>query len=226
MKRSIIIVSLLLFNGFIFAQKSIETTVGAFKELKVYDRIEVELIKSDIDKVIISGKNTEDVVIVNKSKTLKIRMTLPKLFDGNETTVQVYYTSLDVIDANEGTYISSNDIFEQFELDIKAQEGGSVRLQVKDLTFLNIKAATGGTIEVSGNTKNQSIDINTGGIYKGADVITHKTEVVIKAAGEAHVQAEDTVEAKVRAGGTVYVYGNPKTLDEDTVLGGKIVRKD
>ena len=208
------------------AQNNQDKVVGEFKEIKVYDRIEVELIKSDENKVIVSGKNTDDVVIVHKKDVLKIRMTLEEAFDGDETTVKVYYTTLEIIDSNEGAVVKSSDeAIEQFELEIKAQEGGKVRLSVKDLKFLDIKAVSGGSIVVSGDSKHQTVDVNTGGSYEGEDLITEKTTVTIKAAGVAHIHATEEVVARVKAGGTVYVYGNPEKVDEKTILGGKIIIK-
>lgn len=222
------IYSILLFciSISITAQNGQEKVVGAFKEIKVYDRIEVELIKADENKVLVSGKNTEDVVIVHKKDLLKIRMTLEEAFDGDETTVKVYYTELDIIDSNEGAVINSVEAIEQFELEIKAQEGGKVKLKVKELKFLDIKAVSGGSIEVSGNSNNQNIDINTGGSYDGKELITEKSTVTIKAAGVAHIHATEEVVAKVRAGGSVYIHGNPEKVDENTILGGKIVIKE
>ncbi|MBQ0787918.1 MAG: DUF2807 domain-containing protein [Oceanihabitans sp.] len=209
-----------------FAQESQNTTIGEFSEIKVYDRIEVELIKADENKVVVSGKNTKDVVIVHKKDILKIRMTLQEAFNGDDTTVQVYYTSLDVIDANEGTFIGSNDVIEQFDLKVKAQEGGTITLEVKALQYLDIKSVSGGTINISGTTANQTVDINTGGAYKGKDLVAENTTVTINAAGVAHVNTTKKVAAIVRAGGTVYVYGNPETVDENTILGGKIIIKE
>ena len=63
------------------AQNSIEKTIGEFTELKVFDRIEVEMIKSNENKVTISGKNNKDVVVNNKNGKLKIKMNIEKLFD-------------------------------------------------------------------------------------------------------------------------------------------------
>ncbi len=222
--KNVVIAIVALFSSVLYAQT--EKNLGDFKEVKVYDRIEVELVKSDENKVVISGKNTEDVVFVIKNGLLKIRMTLDKSFNGDETEVKVYYKNIDIIDANEGTFIGSNDVFEQFEIDLRAQEGGSIRIQVKDMTFLNVKAISGGVVQVSGNSKNQNVDINTGGQYKGKELHTEKTDVIIRAAGEAHVHSTKEVTAKVRAGGSVYIYGNPEKVDENTVFGGKIVRKD
>ncbi|MDX1773019.1 putative autotransporter adhesin-like protein [Oceanihabitans sediminis] len=206
-----------------FAQETKEQSIGEFSEIKVYDRIEVELIKADENKVVITGKNTKDVVIVHKNDILKIRMTFKTAFKGDETTVQVYYTSLDVIDANEGTFIGSNDIMDQFDLKIKTQEGGVVKLALKDVRFLDVKAVTGGSVSLSGNVVHQTIDITTGGAYNAKKLIAENSTVTIKAAGVAHVNTTKKAIAKVRAGGSIYIYGNPETLEQDTILGGKII---
>jgi len=220
----------IIFACLLFAITSInaqtEKTLGDFNELKVYDRIEVALIKADENKIIISGKNTEDVVIVNKNGKLKIRMSIEKLFDGDETTVELYYKQIDIIDVNEGAFVGSNEVFNQFEIQLSAQEGGSIKLMVEDITFLEAKAVTGGVVRVTGNTKNQDIDLSTGGSYLGKELESETAKVIISAAGEAHVKATEKVGAKVRAGGSVYIYGNPKLVEENTVFGGKVIRKD
>ena len=112
------------------AQNTITKTVGEFSELKVYDLINVELIKSNENKVEISGKNASDVVIVNKNEVLKIRLNLEEIFDGNKTEVKLYYTGFDVIDVNEGAYVNSTEQIKQFEVELKAQEGGLINLNL------------------------------------------------------------------------------------------------
>ena len=73
-----LLVSVLLLMSTItsFAQRPVEKTIGEFTELKVYDLIEVEMIKSNENKVIISGKNSQDVLVNNKNGKLKIKMNL------------------------------------------------------------------------------------------------------------------------------------------------------
>ena len=46
----------------------------------MYDLIEVNLIQSNDNKVVIKGDDTQDVVIVNKDGKLKIRMEADKVF--------------------------------------------------------------------------------------------------------------------------------------------------
>ena len=50
---------MLLFCTQLFAQTSTTKTLGEFSELKVYDRINVELIKSDQNKIVIYGEHSQ-----------------------------------------------------------------------------------------------------------------------------------------------------------------------
>lgn len=222
MKRLIILVTILL-SAVVNAQNPIEKSIGEFTELKVYDLIEVELVKSNEYKVIITGNNNEDVLINNKNGTLKIKMNINKLFDGNKTKVVLYYKTVDIIDANEGAKVYSKDAIKQYEIDLRAQEGGRIEVSV-NVEYINIKAVTRGVIRTSGDSQSQKVALLTGGIYNGESLETTKTEVSINAAGEAHVNASKIVDVKIRAGGDVFIYGNPETVNESTILGGRINR--
>ncbi|WP_299114919.1 head GIN domain-containing protein [uncultured Winogradskyella sp.] len=205
------------------AQETIEKTVGEFKTVKVYDLINLKMIKSNEDKVIISGKNRKDVQVVNKNGKLKIRMKLEESYDGNDTVVILHYTSVDVIDANEGAKVTLNDPIEQFEIDFKTQEGAEITAEIKT-TYANFRAVTGGIINITGSTKNQDISIYTGGVFNGKELKTEQTDVSINAGGEAYVNASEYVDIRIKAGGDVYIYGKPKKIDENRVLGGRIKR--
>jgi hypothetical protein len=152
-------------------------------------------------------------------------MDIEKSFDGNKTYVTLYYTDIDIIDANEGAYIYTNETLKQFDLKLRAQEGGLIKINV-DNSFLDVKSVTGGNIETHGVAKKQSIVLNTGGIYNGKEVKTEETEVTIAAAGEAYVNASNLVDIKITAGGDVFIYGNPKTVNESKAIGGRIKRMD
>ncbi|MFI1744710.1 head GIN domain-containing protein [Thalassobellus sediminis] len=223
--KTLVKVFILFITTVIFAQNPIEKNVGDFSELKVYDLIEVELVKSNENKAIITGDNKEDVIINNKNGTLKIKMKLEESFDGNKTKVILHYNTIDIIDVNEGAKVHSDDTIKQFEIDLKAQEGGKINVPV-NVTYANIKADTGGVISVTGKSKSQNISISTGGVYEGKELKTDKTEVNIKAAGEAYVNASKLVDVKIRVGGDVFIYGDPETVNESKVLGGRIKRMD
>ncbi|WP_100613664.1 head GIN domain-containing protein [Confluentibacter citreus] len=220
MKRLFTIFTILI-TSTVIAQNPIEKNIGDFKELKVYDLIEVELIKSDANKIVITGENTESVLVNNKNGTLKIKMDISKIFDGSTTKVKLYYTTIDVIDANEGSEIHSKDEIKQFEIDLKAQEGASIEVPV-DVNYVNIKAVTGGIIKVTGVTKKENVSLLTGGIFHGGELKSEHSDVSINAAGEAYVNVSKVLDIKIRAGGDVFVYGKPETINESRVLGGRV----
>lgn len=224
MKRIFTIVFIIITSTLI-AQNPIEKNVGDFKVLKVYDLIEVELIKSDANKVVITGGNAESVLVNNKNGTLKIKMAISKIFDGNFTKVKLYYTTIDIIDANEGSKIHSKDVIKQFEVDLRAQEGSTIDVAV-DANYINIKSVTGGTITVKGVTKKENVSLLTGGIFHGEDLKAETSNVSVNAAGEAYVNVSKVLDIKIRAGGDVFVYGKPETINESRVFGGRVKRMD
>lgn len=221
--KTLVKVFVLFITTTLFAQNPIEKTIGEFTELKVYDLIEVELVKSKENKVIITGKNSSEVLVNNKNGKLKIKMNLEEAFDGSNTKVILHYTSVDIIDVNEGAKVSSKDKIKQFEIDLKAQEGGKIDLDL-NVTYTNIKSVTGGLVKTSGKSRSQDISLLTGGIYKGSELETDKTEVIIKAGGEAYVNASNLVDIRIRAGGDVFIYGDPQTVNESRALGGRVKR--
>ncbi len=217
-----------LFCGFIpflnAQEGSITMELQSFDEVKGFDGISIELIKSNENKAEISGANTNKVAIVNNKGVLKIRMNIDKIFSGYRTFVKLYYTEhLKIIDVNEDARIYSNDVLAQNILDVRAQESGELQLNCK-VEQLLAKAVTGGDIVVKGFTDNQDIVINTGGSFQGNEFKSKFTTVKVNAGGNASVYATKYVKADVKAGGTVRVFGNPEKMDEKTVFGGKVER--
>jgi hypothetical protein len=204
-----------------FAQRTITKDVGDFYELKVYDLIEVNLIQSNENKVVIKGNHTDDVRIINQNGKLKLRMELDTRFQGEDTYIEVYFKNIKTIDANEGSYIAGNEMIEQEEIELKAQEGGRIKV---GLTVENakIKAVSGGIVTASGLATSQEIQLNTGGIFEGRELRTQDTKIGITAAGEAEVNASEKVEVRVTAGGDVTIYGNPREVVEKKIAGGRV----
>ena len=80
--------------------------------------------------------------------------------------------------------------------------------------------------EATGLAKNQSIVINTGGIFDGRNLRTSNTDVKISAGGEADVFASELVDINLTAGGDVTVYGNPKSVHKKTFAGGRVYMRN
>ncbi len=221
MKTFYSLLLVLVFTTTAFAQNPITKNVGDFTEVKVYDRIVVNLVKSTENKVIITGEDVSQVHVVNKNGTLKIKMDFDLIFDGNKTFVHVHYNDLKIIDGNEGAVITSNELIEQDAIEIKMQEGARVKvgLQVREA---HLRAVTGGIIEASGIATTQKVKVNTGGIYEGRDLETETAEIFVQAGGEVEAYASKLADLTIRAGGDIVIYGNPAEVKKHRTFGGRI----
>ncbi len=198
--------------------------LDSFTEIKAFDGLSVNLIKSDVNRAVITGANTSKVAIVNNDGVLKLRMQIGKIFSGYRTFVDLYYTEkIVIIDVNEDARISSEDVITQDILELKAQEGGELSVKAAVEQIL-IKAVTGGVVMASGSSDLQDVAINTGGIYEGKNLKTKFSTINVNAGSKAEINATNYVNASVKAGGEVIVYGNPAKMEEKTVFGGRITK--
>ena len=217
---SLLVFALIACNS--YAQQTIMKDLESFTEIKAFDRINTILIKSTENKIVITGDKQDDLKITNKGGLLKIRMEFENQMDGENVTAQVYHTeTLILIDANENAHITSEDIISGSEVKLAAQEGGKITLKV-DIADLYVKSTSGAEVKLSGIAKKQEVVVNAGGKVLNDKLNTIETKVNVNAGGSASVNASDKMEAKVRAGGSIYVYGNPKDLKQDKIFGGKI----
>lgn len=224
MKKILTLCLLMIASGG-FAQRIVDKEVGEFHTIKVFDLIEVNLIKSDENRILIKGDNVDDIKFANKDGVLKLRMQFEKKFQGEDTFIEVYYTGLDVIDGNEGAKIVCNETVEQDRIELRTQEGAQIRIGM-EVENVDIRAVTGGIIEASGRATNQYVVLNTGGIFEGKELRTEAASIKVSAGGEAELFASEKVDINVRAGGDVYVYGSPKEVNKNTFAGGRIYIQD
>src|SRR5690606_37501609 len=119
MKKTLLSV-LLLLPLLLSAQGILEREVGTFNEIKVYDLIVVNLIQSDRNKILIKGRNVDDIRWNNNNGTLRLRMKLDKKFQGEDTVIEVHHTDINVIDANEGSRIECNELVKKNKIELRA----------------------------------------------------------------------------------------------------------
>lgn len=221
--KKVLIVALAVVSQITFAQ--VTKKLGDFSELKVYDKLSVDLIESSENKVVITGNREDEVEVVNKNGELKLRMPFPKLLSGEDIKIKLYFKNIDGITASEGSYVTSDAVFKQTIINLNAKEGSEINLNL-DTQKVNVKAVTGGIIELSGKAVNQDVTIMSGGNLVSKELHTSQTTISVSAGGSAEINATTLVDAKVKAGGSIYIYGKPKQINKETLLGGKIEEKE
>lgn len=219
MKKLIIMAFLAAVTG--VSAQNITKNLGDFSKVRVFDKINVKLVKSKENKIVITGSNSSEVEVVTKNSDLKIKMKFSKQLKGDDITATLYYKFIDEIEASEGAYVVSDEIFKITSIVLNAKEGAKIKTPI-EVQKLQCKAHTGGEIEVSGKASSQDITITSGGIVKAKGLVTSQTEVSVNAGGKAEVNATELVDAKVRAGGNIDIFGSPKQVNKKTTAGGNI----
>ncbi|MFK7058703.1 head GIN domain-containing protein [Flavobacterium oreochromis] len=225
MKNQFLILSIV---SIFWINSNAQTTksLSDFSKVTGFDQIEIHLIKSNENKIELKGTNSESVELVNKSGELKIRMPFGKILKGNDIKAIIYFKNLDAVEANEGSFISSNTTLQTSIFDIIAKEGGKVDLTVQ-ASKINIKTSSGAVVTLAGKTENIDAVSTAGGILNATNCQTQQATVTVNAGGQIDIKAYDIVDAKARAGGSIIIYGKPKQVNQKTIFGGNIiVRKD
>jgi hypothetical protein len=220
--KKLVIVAFVLLSQLTNAQ--VTRNLGDFDEVRVFDKINLKLIPASENKTIITGNRANEVEVVNKNGILKIRMPFPQLLSGDAIVVKLYFKKIEGISASEGSYVSSESQFKQTILNLNSKSGAEINIDI-NVDKVNVKANAGGIIELSGKAINQDVVITSGGILKAKDLHTTQTSISVSAGGNAEINATTLVDAKVKAGGSVYIYGKPKQINKEVFIGGTIMEK-
>jgi hypothetical protein len=223
MMKKVLIIIFALSAQAICAQ--VTKNLGDFNQIEVFDKLNVKLIPASENKAVITGNRENEVELVNNNGELKLRMPFPKLLSGDDISIKLYFINIDGISASEGSYVSSDSVFKQTMIDLNTKEGAEINIKL-NVQKVNVKAVTGGIIELAGEAVNQDAIIMTGGVLRSRELNTSQTSINVYAGGNAEINATSLVDAKVKAGGSVYIYGKPRQINKETLFGGNIIEKE
>ncbi len=198
-----------------------ERKIGDFQKLSVYDGINVELIKSDTNRVEINGKNTAYIVVKNKNGDLKIRLSVERRFSGNRTKVSVFYKSLYSIISHEGANVFSKDTINQADLNLKANSGSRQNMIVK-LNTLQATATAGAKINIKGLAKYQELSATTGAEIMVSKVENEEANVVSTTGALIDVSTTKDLKVNSKIGGIINVHTKTDKITEKISVGGAV----
>lgn len=196
-------------------------TTGPFKGIKTYSNIEVNLISSDVNKIIATGPNSDLIVVSIKEGNLKIRTSREDIFNQEATKIDLYFNNkLNNISAHQGSSIKSYLKFDQTNLILSALTNSKIDLEV-DLQRLDTRVGLGGQIYISGKAVNHELNFYSGGICEAQSLKTEQTKIKGLLGGYAYIKAKNLLQANI-VSGVLRVFGKPNKTIINKRLGGKI----
>lgn len=220
--KSLLFFTMLFCTTLLVAQNNAIIPLENFTELQVYDRISVTLVKGEENKIEIPLEHKKDLSITENDARLRLKMCSGESVLNSTLSLKLYYTeALSIIDANKNSRIISTGLVIGTDLAIEAQDASTITLNIA-YNNVSAKSTSGSEIKLSGTSTNQEVMINTGGKLFNKGLKTKNSTVIVLSGGSAEVYASEAVIAKVKAGGSITVYGNPKSVDKDDTFGDKI----
>jgi hypothetical protein len=187
--------------------------IGTFNEVHAGKGINVTLIEGDREKLQIHIENgvVTDVITEVKGRKLDIKLKT-KIYSNVGVQVFVTYKSLKAISASTGAFIKSDGIIRAENLDVKANTGSTIILEVDTKSLSS--SVYSSKIEVVGKTEFQKVSVYAGGKYIADQLESKDALVKASTGGDAWVYATNKLDAIATTGGKVIYVGNPTHLSE------------
>jgi DNA-directed RNA polymerase subunit L len=219
MKQALIV--LMIFLGVGLNAQEIRMDLENFSEVEVTRGLKVNFTKADENKAVITGNSRDKVQIRVDKGILTVKTSLNQLLKADNTVVEIFYKQVHSITARQNSSIEFCGKIMQPILKVRASEGAGI-LATMEVENLIAVASTGGTLSLMGKALIQEIDVRAAGEFKGENLKGDNINVNLNGGGNANVFARKYVNATVRAGGNVYIYGNPERVEEKASFGGSI----
>ena len=200
-------------------------TMSPFIGLKVYTNIDVNLIESDVNKAIISGENSEFVVLSSKGGVLKIRVSGGNILSSGRTKIDLYYSKqLNFIGAYQGSIIYSKFPINQNSIILVSRGNSKIDLDVYS-DSLDTSVSFSGRVFLKGKVKNHTLFYGTSGICEADKLSTNQTKTKSYGGAYAYINANSLIEANL-VGGKLRVFGRPLKSITQQALGAKIITEE
>jgi len=219
---------------------------GDFDEIEVSQAIEAEIIKSDIEKVVISAPaNIIDEVLVerNGGKVHIHYKTGFRVMNTNNGKAKIYAKDFVKLIANSAASSKVKDKFTQEKTDVEVSSAASINgnLEANDLEIsvdssssfdgkiwavdLDVDASSAASISISGKSKNAEMSSSSSSSINGKNVVVENLKADASSVASLEVSVSSTVDAEASSGGSVNIYkkGNVTTVKKEESSGGSVI---
>lgn len=199
------------------------TELLPFNTVKILGLIEVDLIKSDENRIEVTafGDDEEKLKISQQNKTLKISTIKSLVNEDLEIRVKVYYQELEALYVAAGARVELGDTIRGNEFYVRAGSGSEVHAMI-NATRLDAQAAEGAHLTLSGYCEELRAGANTGGILDGHRISCDSGRLRAGTGGEVSATIINELDARANTGGIIRYAGTPTTTSERIILGGEI----
>ena len=206
-----------------FAQEKADP--GSFTELKIANKIYIELIASTEDKIEFVTGSIKDLNIDNKEGRLVIKNNIKSYMKDGEypLKIKVYTKNLKVLNAESSSYIFSNDVIKN-SIKIDANLGSIIELNFQSPS-VQVNANSGAQVVLKGKIDHLTANAATSSTISAKSIENQSAVVTVNTGGVIDLHSTGDVDAQTKAGGTINLYGTQNSLKQKVNFGGTINSK-
>ncbi|WP_340154033.1 head GIN domain-containing protein [uncultured Marivirga sp.] len=241
MKNLVLGLVMILFACQAQSQESETRSLSDFTSVSSSQSIRVILKKGDEAKVDVSTTgDLEDVITEVKGGNLKIEMESNKMFRNIEVEVTVYFQELESLKASSSSRMTSEDLIEASNIDIRGSSSARMDLNVK-ATNIEVSGSSSARISVeaeanniesqvssscrftlSGNAENFEAQVSSSGRIDASEFTCQNADLAASSSGRIELNVEEKLIAKASSSGKITYGGKPALVDADSGSGGKV----
>ncbi|KFF17613.1 head GIN domain-containing protein [Chryseobacterium sp. JM1] len=222
-----------------------KTFNGDFDEIEVSQAIDAEVIKSDVEKVVISAPENiiNEILVDNDGGKLHIHYKKGiRVMNSHNVKAKIYTKDFSKLTANSAASISIKDKFTQDKVSIDISSAASVSgdLEANDFDIsagssssysgkvwavdLDIEASSAASLDISGKSKNADISSSSGSSVSAKNLIADNVKADASSGASLQVSAVNSVNAEASSGGSVDISkkGELKNVTKQESSGGSV----
>jgi hypothetical protein len=238
MKKFVFVVLALLATN-VFAQQQVElndanaekrSLNAPFTAIWVSDGVDLFLTQGTMESIAVSASEErykQRLVTEVVNGTLKIYYdSKDMLWNSNskrKLKAYVSFVTLNKLSADAGANVFGKTKFTVNRLEMKCSSGAAVFAEV-DAAEIDARQNSGAEIILKGNVKNLEIDVNSGAMFKGYDLVAEVCSAKASSGGGVRVFVVKELNASANSGGGIHYKGEAVIKDLNVNSGGSVKR--
>ncbi len=223
LKKFIIATTALSLSLIAVAQSVNERKLEPFDKIVAGDKIIVQLLKSDHESAVVKVQGIDESKV--KTEVSGGTLTLSVFgepFTKKKVMVTVNYKNINSITVNNGSEVSTGNLFKADTLQADLKSGGVLYLDA-DLGYLVAKIAEGALLSAEGYATSQEVTVATLATLSAFDLESDKIRIKAVSGGKAKINVVEDLDAEASSNGYIAYKGTPAKLKRTANSGGSIV---
>lgn len=205
--------------------------LSGFTGVKVSTGIELVLSQGNTEAVAVSAERVEDrnkIITEVKDGVLKIYFDNgpagSKWKGGRKLKAYVSVVNLHLLHASAGAGVKIEGRLKADRLAVELSSGAVLNGSI-DADDLKVAQNSGSVVKINGNARVMDVDLSSGAMFRGYDMLTDKCSIGASSGGNAEITVNKELEAYASSGGNVRYKGTAVITKIKTSSGGSIKNK-